>query len=85
MDDATISAIVEASRAMPPELQGQWIARQAIAAARAADAGLSDQALESELRAWWKAGVHPLTSPAFHTITTHVAWARHLLSGGRHE
>ena len=84
MDDATIAAIVEASRAMPVELQGQWIARQAIAAAREADAGLSDQALEAELRAWWKKGIHPLTAPSFHAVTTHVAWARHLLSGGRH-
>ena len=84
MGDTTISAIVEASRAMPVELQGQWIALQSIAAAREADAGLSDQALEAELRAWWEKWVHPLTAPSFHAVTTHVAWGRHLLSGGRH-
>jgi hypothetical protein len=84
MDDATIALIVEASRALPPDEQGQYIARQAIAAARAADAGLSDQTLEAELRAWWRKGIHPLTAPSFHAVTTHVAWGRHLLSGGRH-
>jgi hypothetical protein len=37
MDDTTITAIVEVARAQSPELQGRWIAKQAIAAARAAD------------------------------------------------
>ena len=84
MDDTTITAIVEAARALPLEEQGQWIARQAIAAAREADAGISDQALEAELRAWWRKGIHPLTAPSFHAVSTHMAWGRHLLGGGRH-
>ena len=49
---------------------------------RAAEAAISDQALEAEFRAWWKASVHPLNVPAFHTVSTHVAWARHILSRG---
>ena len=52
------------------------------AALPAADAAISDQAIEAEFRAWWKANVHPLNVPAFHTVTTHVAWARHILSRG---
>jgi len=83
MLDTTIAAIIEAARALPLKEQGQWIARQAIAAARDADAGISDQALEAELRAWWKAGIHPLTAPSFHAVTTHLAWGRHLLRSGR--
>ena len=82
MDDATIAAIVEASRAMPVELQGQWIARQAIAAAREADAGLSDQALEAEYLAWY--GREYGRSPGAIGTAWAVGWARHLLSGGRH-
>ena len=53
------------------------------AAIRAADAAIGDQAIEDEFRAWWKANVHPLNQPRFHSITTHVAWARHILSRGR--
>ena len=83
MDDTTISLIIEAARALPLEEQGQYIARRAIAAARAADMALSDQAVEAEFRAWWRSAVHPLNTPAFHTVSTHLAWARHLLSGGR--
>ena len=82
MDDTTISAIVEAARAMPPELQGQWIARQAIAAARDADAGLSDQALEAEYLAWY--GRKYGRSPGAIGTTWAIGWGRHLLSGGRH-
>lgn len=84
MDDSTIALIIEAARTLPLEEQGQYIARQAIAAARAADLAISDQALEAELRAFWKQHVHPLNQPAFHTISTHLAWGRHLLAGGRH-
>jgi hypothetical protein len=51
-----------------------------IAAVRAADAAISDQALEAEFKAFWKANVHPLNVPAFHTVSTHIAWARHILS-----
>jgi hypothetical protein len=50
MDDITITAILMASAAQPLELRGRWIAEQAIAAARAADPGISDQALEAEYR-----------------------------------
>jgi hypothetical protein len=82
MDD-TINRIIQAAAALDPEEQPWFIAREAIKAARAADAAISDQALESELKAWWKGAVHPLSSPAFHTISTHIAWGRHLLSGGR--
>ena len=83
MDDTTISAILMASAAVPIELQGRWIAEQAIAAARAADAGISDQALEAEYVAWFKRenlGVPP--GPLSTAVA--VGWARHLLSGGRH-
>jgi hypothetical protein len=55
----------------------------ATAAIRAADAAISDQAIEAEFRAWWKANVHPLNVPAFHTVSTHIAWARHILSRGQ--
>jgi hypothetical protein len=54
-----------------------------IAAVRAADAAISDEALEAEFRAWWKAHVHPLNVPAYHTISTHIAWARHILKRGQ--
>ena len=54
--------------------------RPSVAAVRAADAAISDEALEAQFRAWWKAHVHPLTVPAYHAVTTHVAWARHILS-----
>ena len=56
--------------------------RPTVAAVRAADAAISAEALEAEFRAWWKAKVHPLNVPAYHTITTHLAWGRHLLSRG---
>ena len=83
MDDTTISQIIERAAALPPEEQPYFLAREAIAAARAADLAISDQALESELRAWWKGSVHPLNAPAFHTVSTHVAWGRHLLRRGQ--
>jgi hypothetical protein len=82
MDD-TITRIIQAAAALDPEEQPWFIALEAMKAARAADAAISDQALEAELRAWWKGAVHPLTAPAFHTISTHIAWGRHLLSRGR--
>ena len=84
MDDATIALIIEAAHSMPPEEQGQYIARQAIAAARASDAAISDQALEDEFCAWFRVAIHPLNKPAFHAISTHMAWGRHLLNRGRH-
>jgi hypothetical protein len=51
-------------------------------AARCGDAAISE-AIEDEFRAWWKANVHPLTAPSFHSVTTHIAWARHILSRGQ--
>jgi len=84
MDGPTISRIIEASKALELADQHWFIATEAIKAARAADAAMSDQALEAELRAWWKHGIHPLTPPSFHAVSTHVAWARHLLSRGCH-
>jgi hypothetical protein len=57
--------------------------RPTVAAVRAADAAISDEALEAEFRAWWKAHVHPLTVPAYHAVTTHAAWARHILKRGQ--
>lgn len=82
MDDTTIGAIVEAARAQPIELQGRWIAEQVIAATRAADAGISDQALEAEYGAWYQREYG--RSPGAIGIGWAVGWARHLLSGGRH-
>ena len=57
--------------------------RPSVAAVRAADAAISDEALEAEFRAWWKVHVHPLNVPAYHAISTHVAWARHILKRGQ--
>jgi len=82
MDD-TIARIIQAAAVLDPAEQPWFIAREAIAAARAADAAITDQALEAEYRAWCKWAVHPLSAPAFHTITTHLAWGRHLLSRRR--
>ena len=84
MDGPTISRIIEASKALELADQPWFIAAEAIKAARAADAAISDQALEAELQAFWKACIHPLNVPAFHAVTTHMAWARHLLSRGHH-
>ena len=81
MDDTTISLIVQRAAALPIEEQGHFIAREAIAAARAADLAMADQAVESEFRAWWKSQGWP-AGPGLHAVSTHVAWARHLLSRG---
>jgi len=54
--------------------------RKTIAAIRAADAAISDEALEAEFRAWW-ASKHYL-NPDSHFVSDYVAWARHLLSRG---
>lgn len=82
MDDTTITAILMASAAQPIELQPRWIAEQAIAAARAADAGISDQALEAEYRAWYQREYGRM--PGGINMAWAVDWARHLLSGVRH-
>ena len=79
-----IAQIIEAAQDLPETDRGEYIARQAIAAARAADAAISDQALEAELRAFWRVSIHPMASPAHHAMNTHMAWGRHLLNRGRH-
>jgi len=85
MDGPTISRIIEASKALDPAEQGWFIATEAIKAARAADAAISDQALEAEFRAFWKANAPgAITVPAGHSVSIGLAWARHLLSRGRH-
>ena len=56
------------------------IARESVAAVRAADAAISEQALAAEFRAWWhQQGRGPAHPQAVHT---HVAWGQHLLSRG---
>ena len=84
MDD-TISRIIQAAAALPPEEQGHFIANEAIKASRAADAAISDQALEAEFRAWWRTNAPgSITVPAGHSVSIGLAWGRHLLSRGRH-
>lgn len=82
MDSTTISAIIEAARAQPPELQARWITEQTIAAVRAADAAISDQALEAEFRQLYVKLFG--TPPGGQAVELAIAWARHLLSGARH-
>lgn len=82
MDDPTISRIVQAAAALAPEDQPFYIARQAIAAARAADAGITDQAIESEFRLLYRNLFGSF--PSGHAVELGVAWARHLLNRGRH-
>jgi len=82
MDYITITAIVRASAAQPLDLQGLWIAEQAIAAARASDAGISDQALEAEYRLLYRKLFGSF--PSGQAVELAIAWGRHLLSGGRH-
>jgi hypothetical protein len=60
-----------------------YLNRPSVAAVRAADAAISDEALEAEFRAWWRDKVHPLNVPAYHTVSTHVAWAQHILKRGQ--
>jgi hypothetical protein len=82
MTDLTIINIVESARSVDPQLQGQWIAERAIAAARAADADISDQALEAEYAAWFQ---REYGRPPHPTATAlGIAWGRHLLSRGSH-
>ena len=77
----TICRILRAAVALPLEEQGHFIASQAIAAARAADAAISDQALETEFRAWW-AQSFPGAPPNNQAVANAVAWGRHLLTRG---
>jgi hypothetical protein len=82
MDDAILSEIIDAARSQPPELQGRWIAERAIRTQRAADAAISDQALEAEFDAWYQIEYGRL--PGGITTAWAVGWARHLFSGVRH-
>ena len=56
--------------------------RPTVAAVRAADAAIADEALEAEFRAWWSAQGWHEDLAALHVVLTHVAWGRHLLSRG---
>ena len=48
-----------------------------------ADAATNEQALEAELRAWWRSQGWPSSpQPNLHAVRTHVTWAQHLLSRG---
>ena len=83
MDD--IQRILTAAAALPHEEQPHFIAAEAIKASRAADAAISDQALEFEFRKFWRdnaPGV--ITVPAGHTVAIGLAWGRHILTRGRH-
>lgn len=55
--------------------------RATIAAVRAADAAISDQALEAEFRAWW--GTRYARAPGLAFAMVAVAWGRHLLTRGQ--
>lgn len=55
--------------------------RETVAAVRASDAAISDQALEAEFRAWWSGSYG--TPPNAQAVSVAVAWGRHLLSRGR--
>lgn len=54
--------------------------RDTIAAVRAADAAISDQALQAEFRAWW--GARYPSPPGLGFAMIAVAWGRHLLTRG---
>lgn len=76
-----IAAIVEQSKSLPLEEQGFFIAEQAIAAVRVADAAISPEAIEADFRQWWKSQGWP-AGPGSHAVSTHKAYAQHLLSRG---
>lgn len=79
MDDAQIAAIIARSRALPPSAQGHYIAREAIAEARATDGRMSPQAIQAEFRAWFQREYGtPGKWPAWL-----APWSLHLLRGGR--
>ena len=53
-----------------------------VAVVRAADAAISDQALEAEFVTWWKQS-YPGAPPRSQAVAVAVAWGRHLLSRGQ--
>lgn len=81
MTDSTIAAIVEAAKHLPPEEQPYAIAREAVRAARQADAAISPEAIADDFRHWWKSQGWP-TGPGQHAVNTHTAYGQHLLSRG---
>jgi hypothetical protein len=82
MDDSQIAGIVERARALPATAQGHYIARQAIAEARAADGRISPQAIHAEFRAWVYRE-HGTPPPRVAVPTWLAAWSLYLLRGGR--
>lgn len=80
--DTFIAAIVAEAEGLPADQRGSWIARRAIAAARAADAAISPEALEAEFRAWWKSQAWS-APPGFHAVRIAKEWGRHLLTRGQ--
>jgi hypothetical protein len=82
MGDAILGDIIEAARSQPPELQGRWIAERVIRTQRAADAAISEEALQAELDAWFQIEYGHL--PGQIVTAWALGWARHLLSGVRH-
>lgn len=79
MTDAQIAAIIARAQSLPPSAQGHYIARQAIAEARAADGRISPQAIESEFQAWFQREYARAAAVPLHI----VPWSLHLLRGGR--
>lgn len=76
-----IDAIVQSVQALPLEEQGPAIAKATIKAVRAADAAISPEAIEADFRVWWKSQGWP-TAPGLHAVSTHKAYAQHLLGRG---
>jgi hypothetical protein len=83
MSDIDVTAIVEAAKTFPPELQGFQIVKATVAAVRAADAKISDAALADDFKQFWKGEVHPTVAASTYATTTHLAWGRHLLKRGQ--
>jgi len=79
--EETISRIIQAAAALEPEEQGHFIATEAIAAARRADAAISPEALEAEFKVWWKEQGWT-APPGFHAVRVAKAWGQHLLKRG---
>jgi hypothetical protein len=82
MDDVIISDIFKAAAAQPESVQQRWIAERVIKTQRAADAAVSDEALQAELDAWFQLEYGHLPGQIFSAGA--LGWARHLLSGVRH-